>query len=263
MASPKISEFQGFRVIGLKFSENNKFCHHLLWKEHHTRIINEKKPSGRTLFVVNVPPYSTKESFVRVFSQYGAVEDVFFHKRPSSGVPAEPKYPHFSKTDEIKGFKVAYVVFSHAQGVKKAMKEELSTVLVLSSSEKPVLTGMKKWCKEYKNSFVDEEELSVEISSVISDYDAQKSKDKKSNDGEPDDDGWVTVQQQKKKKPQLEKVDNLKNKKKKKKKKQLVNFYAFQKRDSNMEHLAQLRKKFEEDKKRISMMKATRKFKPY
>lgn len=259
-----IQEFQGFRVIGLKFSENNKYFHQLLWKEHQTRVINERKPSGRTLFVVNVPPYCTKESFVGLFSRYGKVEEVFFHKKPSSGVPVESEFPNFSNTEGIKGFKVAYIVFSHVQGVKKAMKEESSTVLVLSSGEKTVLTGMKKWCKEYKESFVDENVLSSEISLVIAKYDAQKSKEKMSNETEPDDDGWVTVTQQVKKKPQLEKIDDHgKNKKKKKKKMQLVNFYAFQKRESNMEHLAQLRKKFEEDKKRISMMKASRKFKPY
>lgn len=259
-----IQEFQGFRVIGLKYSANNKHFHHLLWKEHHTRVINERKPSGRTLFVVNVPPYCTKESFEILFSRYGKVEEVFFHKKPSSGIPIQSEFPHFSNSEGIKGFKVAYVVFSHVQGVKKAMKEESSNVLVLSAGETPVLTGMKKWCKEYKESFVDENELSLEISSVIAKYDAQKSEEKKSNETEPDDDGWVTVTQQVKKKPQLEKIDDHgKNKKKKKKKKQLVNFYAFQKRESNMEHLAQLRKKFEEDKKRISMMKATRKFKPY
>ena len=74
---------------------------------------------------------------------------------------------------------------------------------------------------------------------------------------------------------------------KKQKEKKLINFYSFQMRETKMERkyffffcisfaiapvnltdffildLAQLRKKFEEDKKRISAMKAARKFKPY
>ncbi|ROT71846.1 putative ribosomal RNA-processing protein 7-like A [Penaeus vannamei] len=50
---------------------------------------------------------------------------------------------------------------------------------------------------------------------------------------------------------------------KKKKQQKLVNFYSFQDRQTKMDHLAQLRKKFEEDKKRITQMRTSRKFKPY
>ena len=76
--------------------------------------------------------------------------------------------------------------------------------------------------------------------------------------------------------------------KRKEKGRKLINFYSFQMRETKMERkiqwnsmffflfvflnsilniflidLADLRKKFEEDKKRIAAMKASRKFKPY
>jgi ribosomal RNA-processing protein 7 len=51
--------------------------------------------------------------------------------------------------------------------------------------------------------------------------------------------------------------------KKKKKDTELKNFYRFQVREEKMKQLDQLRKKFEEDKKKVERMKATRKFNPF
>ncbi|KAJ3280214.1 Ribosomal RNA-processing protein 7 A, partial [Borealophlyctis nickersoniae] len=52
-------------------------------------------------------------------------------------------------------------------------------------------------------------------------------------------------------------------KKLKPKKKELVDFYRFQMRESKRNQLADLRRKFEEDKKKIAALKANRRFKPY
>lgn len=54
-----------------------------------------------------------------------------------------------------------------------------------------------------------------------------------------------------------------KNQKKKKKGTELKNFYRFQIREEKMKQLDQLRKKFDEDKKKVERMKATRKFNPF
>ena len=50
----------------------------------------------------------------------------------------------------------------------------------------------------------------------------------------------------------------------KKKKQQLgLNVYPWQQRESQREQVAELRRKFEEEKTRVAMMKERRKFKPY
>ena len=54
-----------------------------------------------------------------------------------------------------------------------------------------------------------------------------------------------------------------KNLKKKKKDTELKNFYRFQIREEKMKQLDQLRRKFDEDKKKVERMKATRKFNPF
>ena len=41
------------------------------------------------------------------------------------------------------------------------------------------------------------------------------------------------------------------------------NFYRFQKRDQRRDELLDLRSKFEDDKRRIQELKASRRFKPY
>lgn len=55
----------------------------------------------------------------------------------------------------------------------------------------------------------------------------------------------------------------MKNRKRKKKGTELKNFYRFQIREEKMKQLDVLRKKFEEDKDRVSKMKEARKFNPF
>ncbi|KAI9279040.1 ribosomal RNA-processing protein 7-domain-containing protein [Umbelopsis sp. AD052] len=47
------------------------------------------------------------------------------------------------------------------------------------------------------------------------------------------------------------------------KKKELLNFYRFQMREQKRDQLVELRKKFEDDRKKIEQLKQTRKFRPY
>ena len=53
------------------------------------------------------------------------------------------------------------------------------------------------------------------------------------------------------------------SRKKKKQQLELKNFYRFQIRQEKVEKLEELRRKFEEDKQRVAMMKESRKFKPF
>ncbi|CAG8817060.1 25808_t:CDS:2, partial [Dentiscutata erythropus] len=66
-------------------------------------------------------------------------------------------------------------------------------------------------------------------------------------------DGTITVTAAK-----PEEIKNLKPKNK-----ELPDFYRFQMRESKRNKHVELRKKFEEDKKKIERLKAARRFKPY
>uniref|UniRef100_A0A0C9SA57 Hipothetical protein n=1 Tax=Amblyomma americanum TaxID=6943 RepID=A0A0C9SA57_AMBAM len=103
----------------------------------------------------------------------------------------------------------------------------------------------------------------------MEDYDARLEAEKeraKAMEGVPDEEGWITVTKHGKR-PVIPRSDAVNQKiasaeKKKRAQKELVNFYTFQIRESKMERIAELRKKFEEDKRRISLMKASRRFRP-
>lgn len=89
----------------------------------------------------------------------------------------------------------------------------------------------------------------------------------KEEEGVPDEEGWVKVTRRGRR-PVLPRTEAaslrvLEKEKRKRARKELLNFYAWQHRETKMEHLAQLRKKFEEDKQRIELMRAQRKFRPY
>lgn len=257
---------QGFKVMRLKFKEEIKSFHHILWKRHNVRTYDELKPPGRTLFVVNVPPYCTESNFKHIFMKYGKVENIYFQKKPSLATTAPPKHPHFSLVKPVEGFKVAYIVFANEGGLRQAMASSPSKDLILSTPDNPVLTGIKKWRQEYNSQYVSPEDLSEEIKAVMENYEKEKEEmQKAAKEDEPDEDGWVTVTSKKAQKPKLLKETEFKKKPKRKKKKkeiELVKFYAFQQRQSKIDKLAQLRKRFEEDKKRINMMKSSRKFRP-
>ena len=56
-----------------------------------------------------------------------------------------------------------------------------------------------EWISEYESSFVDPKALQVEIDKYMSEFDKRKQQeeeDAKLKEGQPDDDGWITVTKQ-------------------------------------------------------------------
>ena len=102
----------------------------------------------------------------------------------------------------------------------------------------------------------------------MKDHDEKVAREKVEMDemGQPDDEGWITVTKQDKKKGKKMRDDDKDKDKKgrrKKKKQHLQNFYAFQVKEDKLNRIQELRKKFEEDKKKIAKMKTERKFRPF
>ncbi|GLV33958.1 uncharacterized protein CBL_11159 [Carabus blaptoides fortunei] len=173
---------QGFYVLPLKFSASSSSHHELFIKEHVVRHQSRETPAGCTLFVLNVPPYATEDSFTRVFSvAAGPVNKVIFKKQPNINAT------------NINGFKVAYVVFTKAQSLIKCL--QLTSLNALSTPEKPIICGIEKWVSEYNQSIPDPKVLQNEINQFMSAHDKQTEEQKKQEQmaGEEDEDGWITV----------------------------------------------------------------------
>uniref|UniRef100_A0A8C9USP5 Ribosomal RNA-processing protein 7 homolog A n=1 Tax=Spermophilus dauricus TaxID=99837 RepID=A0A8C9USP5_SPEDA len=261
----------GYNAIPIKFSAKQRASHYLYVREHRIREGTQSTwPQKRTLFVLNVPPYSLYQlsCMTPLLSPCGTVQSVELQEKPDLAESAkEPKSKFFHPTP-IPGFQVAYVVFQKPSGVSAALT--LKGPLLVSTESHPVKSGIHKWISDYADSVTDPEALRVEVDTFMEAYDqkiAAEEKKAKEEEGVPDEEGWVKVTRRGRR-PVLPRTEAaslrvLEKEKRKRARKELLNFYAWQHRETKMEHLAQLRKKFEEDKQRIELMRAQRKFRPY
>ncbi|XP_063919842.1 ribosomal RNA-processing protein 7 homolog A [Zophobas morio] len=245
---------QGFTVLPLYFSKENSGYHNIFIKEHSVRSYDEKKPPGKTLFAVNIPPYVDEDSLKRVFSVAGKVKSVYLQE---SAVESDNKVKS--------GFKVAYIVFNKHEELLKALKmQELDP---LSSNENPVLVGLSKWVHQYNSSIYNHEKLSEEVNKCIKNSDKEEEEKKAHGKEEVDDAGW-TVVTKKGRNPGFARKESVENKiiqknKLKSRKKELKNFYTFQIKEQKMKNIIALRKNFQDSKEKVNLMKKMRNFKPF
>ncbi|XP_030750451.1 ribosomal RNA-processing protein 7 homolog A [Sitophilus oryzae] len=238
-----------FKVVKFKYSKESSSSHNLFIKEHSLRVQEDDKPPGRTLFVINIPPYITEVYLKKLFLQFGNVTSVIFQE------------PNTEDHKNYNGFKKCYVVFASRSSLLKSLK-----ITCLGLEESPIKTGLQKWMQEYNDSVVKPEILQAEINSFMKKYDKLE-ESKAKNQEEVDKEGW-TVVTKKGRNPGLARKESVEIKLNEKtkissKKKELKNFYTFQIRESKMKNIVQLRKNYEEAKKKVALMRASRKFKPY
>ncbi|KAL1918593.1 uncharacterized protein VTP21DRAFT_2615 [Calcarisporiella thermophila] len=134
------------------------------------------------------------------------------------------------------------------------------------------LVGLKKWLFEYHQERPPASVLQSQVDAFMKKFtEDEYEKERKLAElhNQPDEDGFITVTRKSRRNTNTdgtvtvtaarpEEIKDLKPKKK-----ELKDFYRFQIREAKRDQLVQLRKKFEEDKKRIESLKANRRFKPY
>ncbi|XP_038612521.1 ribosomal RNA-processing protein 7 homolog A isoform X2 [Tachyglossus aculeatus] len=260
----------GYKAVPIQFSEKQQSPHWLYMKEHKVREgTRSPYPKSRTLFILNVPPYCLEEDLIQLLSCCGKVQSLELQEKPDLAESRpEPRSRFFQPRPAT--FHVAYVVFRKPASVHLAMSLGRKGPLVISSESRPVKTGIQKWIADYSASLVDPEALKVEVDTFMEKYDNEIAKEDakaEEEEGVPDNEGWVKVTR-KGRRPGIPRTEAaslrlLEKEKQKRTRKELLNFYAWQHRETKREHLAQLRKKFEEDKQRIALMRAQRKFRPY
>ncbi|CAH0584564.1 unnamed protein product [Chrysodeixis includens] len=256
---------QDFKAIELKLTKDSSAPHTIYLKEHVVREHTQDRPQGRTLLVVNIPPYADEKGIINAFKDAGHVQSVQLCLKPST---AEVKTVHrFLPEANTTTFRAAYIVFKKVAELDKALK--LDELRPLNSDDHKVKVGINKWVQEYNDSVLVPAILKKNIETFMSKFDAdsQKAEEKEKELEQEDDEGWVTVTKKGKVQSfaRTEKVENkiLKKEEKNKKRKELKNFYTFQIRESKMKNIVALRQKFEEDKKKIAQIKQSRRFKPF
>ncbi|KAK7604130.1 hypothetical protein V9T40_004403 [Parthenolecanium corni] len=259
----------GFSSLEAQFKETGSVPHQIFYKQHKVRDESNDRPSDLTLFVCNIPPYYNEECMKQLFRTCGVVKSVYFASVESPTEIQEKPKSLFDEVEEIEGYKVAYVVFTSANDLQKALSWKPTKPVVISNDEFSLMTGLKKWCQEYNDSFILPSDLDKEISKFMSNYDntVKESEISVKQSAEPNEEGWVTVTKRGRNpgfaRKHSVKSNIMKTIQRKKRKKTLLNFYTFQIKESKMNHLTKLREKFEEDKKKIEALKSKRKFKPF
>jgi ribosomal RNA-processing protein 7 len=210
-------------------------------KQH--KVKDEQTPRDRTLFVTNLPSGVEDAEILEGWQgAYGRVEEV----RRAATTPGN-----------------ALIVFKKASTLAKALSaSDRAVVLPTGAAAGP--SRAIKWAvlrdralKEAANEYMLKFDADV----------AAKRETAAATEGVPDDDGFVTVSRTAKR-AKTDEADGGEQgegdggKKKKKKSTELQDFYHFQQHERKREHLHKLRQRFEQDKARIAVMKAQRRFRP-
>ncbi|XP_060883199.1 ribosomal RNA-processing protein 7 homolog A [Labrus mixtus] len=264
----------GFTVLSFQFDSDSLSRHSVYVKEHKVRAERgSHRPLDRTLFVLNIPPYCTQGVIRELFSQFGDVQSVELRDHPGSSKESGPKLSKIFKPVCKQGFKVGYIVFQNSSSISAAKSHSHEKALQVSTEQRPIRTGVQKWIHQYTESFIQPEKLQQIVDSFMKDYDKRKDEEEErereeAEQQQEDEEGWVKVtrgQKGTKARPHSEAANQraLQKEIRKKKRKELMNFYTWQHRNTQKEHIAELRKKFEEDKQRIALLRAQRKFRPY
>ncbi|KAJ3332724.1 hypothetical protein HDU76_013271 [Blyttiomyces sp. JEL0837] len=250
--------------------------HQLYFRKHSSKKDDETLPAGKTLFLCNLPADATERHLKRLFRRCGEIVKVLF------GMGAGSSDSDVGRIHKSGGH--AYVVFDGEEAVERAMamrarKRIWSDRLEGEFGEdvgvdsRPAPLGLARYIASYISSHPPLEQLKREADEQIKafeDMEEAKRLALEARKNQPDEDGFILVTRGAGKGRKgmsrsdgeavgAVKAEDVKGPKEKK----LVDFYRFQMREAKRNQLADLRKKFEEDKKRITLLRANRKFKPY
>lgn len=225
------------------------------------------KPKGKTLLILNLPPFIAENELERSFGSFGPIENVqISDSGTENAIFKSVLSKHFNVEKSVAKFKTAYVIFKSTKTLQKALNA--SEIDLFDNEISSLNCGVKKWKNEYETSFIDEKQLTIDVSKYIDAFEAREQQERNaSRQTEVDEDGWVTVKRGKAGGGFEQKESIIKALEEKieegKKKKQFKNFYTFQIRESKQKHIFSLRKRFAEDKLKIEALKKTRRFKPF
>lgn len=285
---------KGYKALALRHRSDRSTHHQIFVTEHTKKRSDADLPAGRTLFVLNVPPYVNGEHLIAGFSaasntsgndddnnesssQQEVVRVVLADR---SGVRYEPfaitETPstlYFKPDAEPRAdeFKTAYVVFRSTKALQHILSACTEEIPLYRNNRTILETGLAKWRRDYRAALPDESAIEAEVTEYMNAFERTEDEQRLAERreqlklAEAEEDGWQTVtkgrgagfEQKESTLRRLEaKIDAGK-------KKELSNFYTFQVRESKKQHVVGLRKRFEDDKRKIESMKQARQFRPY
>ncbi|GMJ11690.1 hypothetical protein HRI_004838200 [Hibiscus trionum] len=162
---------------------------------------------------------------------------------------------------------------SNGKLVEKSKAAHEDEVYEIPSGDGDCSKGMKKWLTDYHQSRPGLKVLQQRIDEFIIAHEEKLEQERKEKEAQLTEGGWILVEHHRGRKKTTDSESGttvgsvsqaaVEDKLAKKKSKEVSDFYRFQKREAQRNELLTLQSKFEQDKKRIQQMRASRKFRPY
>ncbi|GLI60389.1 hypothetical protein VaNZ11_002535 [Volvox africanus] len=255
-------------TLGLKIRRSNPFIHYIAIKAHvQPKTPGREEGVGAALFVSGLPLGVDERNLTEIFECFGPVSQAVLHPLKRSGIVvfqsdvgrvAAIRYASRSQVLEYDG----------ARGQNDAADKD--------GAEKPI--GVKAWVHEHKAARPGNDVLQRQVDDWMDEFDAEQEHKARERQAAMGEDGWTVVTRAKGRKRTRE-DDGVKvmtggvatnaaaaaaaAAAKEKEKSVLGDFYRFQRHEKRRNELAELRQRFEEDRRRLAQLKAARNFKPY
>lgn len=252
-------------MLCLRTRSGSPFLSFLSIKPHRTATDDAAAAAAKksvvttALFFSGLPLNWDKAAVEAVFACFGNVTNVVLHQNKLSGIVA------FNADD--KGMKA----------VKAALSAAASRDIVewsLPHSEEP--TGVKAWVQEHKALRPGNKVLQKQLDDWVENFEEEEGRRGRDKKASMADDGWTVVVRSKGRAKISEEggmvtkgggvataaAKEVQNRKRANKASE-DNFYSFQARDKRRNELMDLRKQFDDDKRRIADLRHSRNFKPY
>ncbi|KAG2496503.1 hypothetical protein HYH03_005328 [Edaphochlamys debaryana] len=258
-------------TLGLRYVAGSPFIRYLAVKRH-----EQAHGVGAALFVSGLPQGATEEVLKELFECFGPVSQAVLHPLKRSGIVvfgseagrlASLKYASRGQVLEYAGPAPRLPGGGGEEGEEGEGGEEANTPI-----------GLKVWVAEHKAARPGNEVLQAQIDDWMDAFDEEQERRARERQAAMGEDGWTVVVRAKGRKRTREEggvtvqtggaasnaaaAAAAAAAAKDAKTGQLGDFYRFQRRERRRNELVELRQRFEDDRRRLAQLKATRNFKP-
>jgi len=250
MSEPSTS----YLVLPISLHSKFKLVRHLYLKPQSGQ---GNLPQGRAVFVAGLPAELHEGALLELLTRFGEVEKVAVHGSRLSAVVL-----YSSKQGRDAALKAA----TKGKTIRLDVTSSLGSINGVNSSTQ----GLKAWVNAHKAQKPGNAELQRQLDEWMEDYEAEEERRKASAMAAMEEDGWTVVQRHKGRKKNTSGTGVTVGavaaaaaaaRAAKKRPVEHADFYRFQQREKRRNDLLELRERFEEDKKRLTELKAVRKFK--
>ncbi|KAJ9523337.1 hypothetical protein QJQ45_005382 [Haematococcus lacustris] len=244
---------RGLRPLGVRMFPGNPFVSHIYIKEHRGAA-----DIGAAIFVAGLPLGMTEDVLKQALSCFGALTHVVLHPARRSGMAV---------FEDPAARMTALKAAGHAQII------ELTSAAQGLPTNNLQATGLRAWVEQHKAARPEPEELQRQLDEWTAAHEAEEERRAKERQAAMGGDGWTVVVRSKGRKKSKEDggvatqsggvaLAAAQASAAATKALPVQDFYRFQQRDKRRSELLDLRDQFQQDKKRITELRAARNFKP-